>query len=251
MFCFLSDELFAVNERIVSPAGLIARAGEAGAKGLAMNPGDRWSPDGGHELVKPIRWEDKPRILEEYRARHGDRVAQLAQSEVVPGGRAALRGALESFFRGFAARVPWPLGRRLDLALKLDVSGPAGGEFWLRFSRGKLDLSAPADPDAWDACLSVRDWPLLRALTRADTWQSFGISCRFRMRLRPGARPREVYFWFLLYLDDMGYVSPWRLLTPRSLGVLGRRRREVAEYARALVGGRFVDDSLRGKFESD
>jgi len=170
---------------------------------------------------------------------------------VGPGGREALRGALESFFDGFAERLPWPLARKLDLALKLEVGGPAGGEFWLRFSRGKLDRSAPPDGDAWDACLSVRDWPLWRALTRADTWQSFGISCRFRMRLRPGVRAREVYFWFLLYLDDMGYVSPWRLLTPRSLGVLGRRHREVTEYARALVGGRFVDASLRGKFEND
>jgi Beta-lactamase superfamily domain len=250
MFCFLSDELFAINERIVSPAGLIERAGEAGAAALAMNPGDRWSSDGGHELVKPIRWQDKPRILEDYRRRHAATVAELAQSEVVPGGREALRGALESFFRGFIARVPWPLARKLDLALKLEVSGPAGGEFWLRFSRGKLELSAPRDGDAWEARLSVRDWPLWRALTRADTWQSFGISCRFRMRLRPGVRAREVYFWFLLYLDDLGYLQPWRLLTPRSFGVLGRRRREVAEYARALVGGRFVDSNLRGKFES-
>ena len=252
MFCFLSEELFPINERIVSPAPLIARAraGEVSAAALPMNPGDRWSSDGGHEVVNPIDWAEKPRILKQYQRDHAAQLAELAAGEVVPGGRAALASAFEAFFRGFAARMPWPLGRKLDLSLRVDVSGPAGGVFWLRFHRGKLDLGAPASDDAWDARLSVGDWPLWRAVTGADSWQSFGISCRFRMTLRRGMRDREVYFWFLLYLDDMGYLQPITLATPRSFGVLLRRRRELAEYARSLFGGRFVDANLRGKFST-
>ena len=250
MFCFLSDELFALNERIVSPAPLLARAraGEVAAVGLGMNPGDRWTPAGGHEVVTPLDWADKPEILARYRAERAAEVAALAAAEVVPGGRDALAAAFADFFDGFAARIPWPLGRRLELALRVDVEGPAGGVHWLRFARGKLDRTPPPQDDAWDARLTVRDWPLWRAVTRADTWQSFGISCRFRVTLKKGARAREVFFWFLLYLDDMGYLSPWRLLRPRALGVLARRRRELAEYARSFAGGRFVDANLRGKF---
>jgi UDP-MurNAc hydroxylase len=252
MFCFLSDELFALNPRIVSPQPLLerARAGEVQAVGLGMNPGDRWTPEGGHEVVHRIDWNRKPELLQQYRQEHAGDLAALAAAEQVPGGRAALAAAFSEFFRGFAARIPWPLGRRLDLALRIDVDGPAGGVFWLRFAGGKLDIAAPANGDAWDARLSVRDWPLYRAVTRADTWQSFGISCRFQMTLRREVRAREVFFWFLLYLDDMGYLSPWPLLTPRALAVLTRRRREVAEYARTLAGGRFVDANLRGKFSS-
>jgi hypothetical protein len=244
MFCFLSDELFHLNERIVSPAPLVTRGG------LPMNPGDRWTPDGGHQLVKPIDWRQKAALLEEYRQRHAAAIRAQADSEIVPGGREALRTASEAFFRGFAARLAWPLKQRLDLALRVDLDGPAGGVLWLRFSRGKLDLTPPPSDDQWDARLQVRDWPWWRCVTRADTWQTFGISCRFRMTLRRQTRAREVYFWFLLYLDDMGYVSPWRLFAPRALGVLGRRRRELYEYARSILGGRFVDANLRGKFDN-
>ncbi|HEY2743014.1 MAG TPA: MBL fold metallo-hydrolase [Polyangia bacterium] len=252
MFCFLSDELFAINERIVSPATLLARAraGEVAAVGLGMNPGDRWSPERGHEIVAPVDWSRKNEILRRYQQERAAELAALAAAEIVPGGRDALAAAFAAFFDGFAARIPAPLRKRLDLSLRIDVDGPAGGVFWLRFSRGKLDRAPPPTDDAWDARLVVRDWPLWRAVTRADTWQSFGVSCRFRVTLRRGVREREVLFWFLLYLDDMGYLSPWRLVGPRALGVAWRRRRELAEYARELAGGRFVDESLRGKFSA-
>jgi hypothetical protein len=244
MFCFLSEDLFDLNDRIVSPAGLVARAGETGSRALAMNPGDHWTPDGGHEMVKPIDWAEKPAILRRDQREHAAAIAAQAAAEIVPAGE--LRPAVERFFRGFEGRIPWTLGRRLDLSLRIDADSDV---FWLRFHRGKLDFTPPARDDDWDARLRVRDWPLWRAVTGADTWQSFGISCRFRMTLKRGVRPREVWFWFLLYLDDMGYVSPWRLITPRAFGVLGRRRRELWEYARSLMGGRFTDDNLRGKFD--
>src|SRR5262249_19758551 len=208
----------------VSPAGLIerARAGETDALPLPMNPGDVWTPARGHEVRNPIDWARKPEILREYARRRAREVAALAASEVVPGGRAALSSTFDAFFRGFAARVPPPLRRRLDLSIRLDVTGAAGGQHWLRFSSGRLDLAPPRSDDAWDVRITVGDWPLWRALTRADTWQTLGISCRFRVALRPGARPREVYFWMLLYLDDMGYLEPLRLVTPRALAVAAR-----------------------------
>ncbi len=250
MFCFLSPELRALNERIVSPAGLSARAagGEVAARPLAMNPGDRWTPAGGHEVRNPVDWARKAEILDEYAARRAPELAAQAATEVVPGGRAALAAAFEQFFRGFVERLAWPLRRKLDLALRFDIDGAAGQTRWLRFAKGRLDLTPPRSDDAWDARITIGDWPLWRALTQAEMWQSLGISCRFRVALRPGVREREVLFWFLLYLDDLGYVQPWPLLAPRALGVLLRRRRELGEYANKLVRGTFVDESLRGKF---
>src|SRR5262249_44109996 len=151
-------------------------------------------------------------------------LAAQAATEVVPGGREELAARFDGFFRDFVERVAWPLRRKLDLALRFDIEGAAGQTRWLRFSRGRLDLTAPPSDDEWDARITVRDWPLWRALTRAEMWQSLGISCRFRVALRPGVRSREVLFWFLLYLDDLGYAQPWPLVAPRALGVLLRRR---------------------------
>ena len=250
MFCFLSEELYSINERIVSPAGLLARAHETQSIGLPMNPGDRWSPESGHEIVQRVDWSKKAEILRGYQRQHAAQISAITDAEIVEGGREALVSATHEFFRGFASRIPWPLRKKLDLSIRVDVEGPAGCVLWLRFSRGKLDLAAPAGDDQWDARLTVRDWPWFRCVTRADEWQTFGVACRFRVALRRGARDREVFFWFLLYLDDYGYLSPFRLLTPRSLGVFARRRRELLEYAKSALGGNFVNQSLRGKFET-
>jgi L-ascorbate metabolism protein UlaG (beta-lactamase superfamily) len=251
MFCFLSDELFPLNARIVSPAPLLSRAqaGEVASRGLPMNPGDRWTPEGGHEVVSPVDWSRKDELLREYAARHRDELLALAAAEVVPGGQRALDAAFDEFFRRFACACAAPLRRRLDLRVRFDISGPAGSVRWVRLTRGHLELTAPAAKDDWDVRISIPDWPLYRAVTGADTWQSLGISCRFRVALKAGARPREILFWFALYLHDLGYTRPGAFASRRALSVLWRRRREWAEYAGDLLRGRFVDGSLRGKFE--
>jgi len=249
MFCFLSPSLRDLNERIVSPSGLLARAGETGALGLALDPGDRWTL-AGRERLSTVDWADKPRLVEGYARQHATTLTRLAAAEVVPGGRAALTAAFAQAFAGFWARAPWAARRRLSLSVRWDVSGPAGQTLWTRLDGGRLSVEPPRDADDWDLRLTVPDWVLWRVVTGHETWQSFGISCRFRAALRRGARSREVLFWMLLYLDDLGYLELGPLCTPRALGVLLRRRRELWEYAAGLVGGRFLQASLRDKFET-
>jgi len=254
MFCFLSDQQRALNDKIVSPEALIrrARAGEVDAAALPMNPGDVWTPKGGLEIVRPIDWADKPAILDAYAAAHRDQLRALALAEVVPGGARSLAAAFDDYFDGLQRRALGPLKRKLDLSIRFDVTGPAGGTFWLRFHRGHLDRGAPASPsgDAWDVRISIGDWPLHRVLSGKDTWQTLGISCRFQVTLRPGARAKELWFWLLVYLDDMGYAA-WRpFFTPRALGVLLRRHRELEEHAWQMLRGSFAQGSLRGKFSA-
>ena len=250
MFAFLSPELLAINDRIVSPGELIRRSaqGEVNARGLPMNPGDVWTPRHGHEVRNPLDWGRKSLLLLEYADQRSIELSAIRAAEIVRGGREELTGRFTAFFRHFIQQVPLPLRHRLDLSVRFDVRGVAGGTHWARFSRGKLDLHPPTRDDTWDVRLELDDWPLWRVLTGAATWQSLGISCRYRASLRRQARDREVYFWFLLYLHDLGYLKPLELCTPRAIGVLLQRRREMGEYLQALVGGRFVESNLRGKF---
>lgn len=250
MFCFLDEELFALNDRIVTPAPLVARAraGEVRAAPLPLDPGDRWSPARGHEVERPVDWARKDALLVEYAARAAPELARRRAAARVPGGRAALADAFAARFRGFLHRVPWPVRRALDVSIRFDVTGEAAQLLWLRFGGGRLELAAPARDDAWDVKITVPGWALHRVLAGRDTWQTLGISCRFRVALRPHVRERELLFWTLLYLDDLGYLTLGPLLSPRALGVVARRHREVREYARGLLGGRFVQQSLRDKF---
>jgi L-ascorbate metabolism protein UlaG (beta-lactamase superfamily) len=244
MFAFLSPELFSLNDKIVAPTRLLERSKtEVEALGLAMNPGDEWSPSRGHVVKSEIAWRDKDAILRREQRERAHELRALAAIERVPAGE--LARAFASYFDSFARRIPWPLARKLDLALRIDVGDET---LWLRFSRGKLDRHPPTDDSAWEAKMTIDPWPLWRAVTRQDSWQSLGISCRFRMTLCRDVRPREVWLWFLLYLDDLGYLDAFSFFTPRALAVMARRHREVAEYASQVLSGAFVDASLRNKF---
>ncbi len=248
MFCFLEPSLRWLNDRIVSPAGLLARAGgEVRAAPLAMDPGDVWTPRG-LERRSEVDWSRRGEIIEGYARTHAADIAALAARERIPGGRAALESAFEAFFRGFCARVPAALRGKLDLRVRFDVTGPEATTRWLSFDRGRLSLDAPASDDAWDVRIEVPAWPLWMTLTRQEWWQHLGISCRFRVTLRPGVRSREVWLWTMLYLDDLGYLSPLAIASPRALSVLLRRHREVWQYVRDAASGRFGSRQLQGKY---
>src|SRR4029079_10481536 len=125
MFCFLSDELFSLNDKIVTPEGLIARAraGEVSAAALPMNPGDRWSSATGHEVMNHIAWSQKQVLLRAYASAARPELDRLRRAEVVPGGRAALAAAFAAWFDAYLARLPFLLRRRLDLCVRFDVEG--------------------------------------------------------------------------------------------------------------------------------
>jgi L-ascorbate metabolism protein UlaG (beta-lactamase superfamily) len=199
-FCFLSPEQRWLNTRIVSPEGLLARAraGEVKAEGLAMNPGDFWTPERGHDVRGEVDWSRKEETLERYAQAHAGEIAAVRAGEHVPGGRAALERVFRAYFAAFSARVPPPLRKVLDLSLRIEVTGPAGCTLWARWSRGRLDLSAPRSDDAWEVALEVPDFVFWVMVSRGDWWQHLGVSCRFRVKLRPGVRSREVWLWTLL-----------------------------------------------------
>lgn len=248
MFCFLEPSLRWLNDRIVPPTQLLERLRtEVRARPLAMDPGDVWTPEG---LARrsAVDWARRDDLLEGYAQAHAAEIQQLVAREQIPGGREALEGAFSRFFRGFAARVPAPLRGRLELRVRFDVTGAAATTCWLAFDRGRLSLDAPACDDAWDVRIEVPGWPLWMVLSGQEWWQHLGISCRYRATLRPGARQRELWLWTLLYLDDLGYLSLGAFSSPRALGVLLRRHREVVQYLRDAVGGRFAERQLQGKF---
>jgi hypothetical protein len=67
------------------------------------------------------------------------------------------------------------------------------------------------------------------------------ISKRRRISIRKRGMKEEFKFWGLLQLHEIGHLLLWNLRTPRSLGVLWRRRAEILAMARSVVG--------RGRFE--
>ena len=102
---------------------------------------------------------------------------------------------------------------KLDLRVCFEASEGVRGRpllLWLRFGGGRLSIDHPrattngtcASPSRTGRCGAPS-----RAPTPGSRWASpaaSGCGCV------PATREREVMFWFLLYLDDMGYLNPLR-----------------------------------------
>lgn len=250
MFCFLNPEQRWLNARVVTPSGLLARAdaGEVRAKGLGFNPGDRWTPSQGWLRRSAVDWSQKEALLRERFRCEEPRLAALRAREVPPP-REELAGLFRRSFTAWSERVPWPLRRDLELRVCFEASREDGAQpLWLTLHRGRARFEAPSRPEDYQVAIRLPAWVLAQVLLGRETWQSLAISCRHRVHLRPGARALEARLWLLLFLDDLGYLSPRAFATPRALGVLWRRRLELYSQLRRAGSAGVLDAAMRDKY---
>jgi hypothetical protein len=72
------------------------------------------------------------------------------------------------------------------------------------------------------------------------------ISMRIRIELAAGGAPSDLLFWGLLAVGELGYLPLHRMLTPRAIGVLWRRRAEVRSMLRSMVGRQSLHKNMLG-----
>ena len=234
MFAFLAPELLAINERIVSPAELIRRSGEGEvkARGLAMNPGDVWTPAHGHEVRNPLDWGRKSQLLLDYADQRSIELSAIRAAEIVRGGRKRSPVDSPPSSGTVIQQCRWPLATGPYLSVRSMCAG--GGRHPLaRFSRAARPRPPARDGRLGRSPRARRLAPLARAHRRGHL-PVLGISCRYRASLRRQVRERGL-LRFLLYLHDPRLPRPLELCTPRALGFSCTAGASWANTLQALV----------------
>jgi UDP-MurNAc hydroxylase len=218
------------NAFLVSPAAVVeACRGRVGASEVvAIAPGDSWSRETG--FTRAVPHESSHAAGTET---PGDERVQTVpastegQAAAVPIGAAALGAYLE----GFARAIPWPFRRAYPARVAFALGD--GTHLVADLLRRSCVPVRELPPDL-HSC--VYDEPrLLHDAVEKRCLNLVGISKRIRVHLRRGGLVCDAAFWGLLSLYELHYLPLRRLLTPRAVGVLASRWRELLGYPGVFV----------------
>ena len=169
------------------------RAGAPEIEGLQMNPGDAWTPDGGHQRHRPAPdWSRRMECIEELsRAMRGRRAEYFASEPPAP------PDLYDRFVRYFHTRLERDAGiaAGINLCVWWTVTGPQGGDWALDFrrSRGWVSHGAPAE---WNLHITIPDTLVFKGVSEQGVWDDIILSFRVRLARRPDRYMKEFWTWF-------------------------------------------------------
>ncbi len=249
MVAFLHPESRACNDYAVrSPE--VAEAVAASDVGRAtetvlMVPGDSWSTDGGFELQRHDYFEHQAQWIERLAT---DVEPKIREEEAAECGVPLTFEAFDAHFGGFLRSLPPLIHLVLRRPMVFYVSSDAL-PYWMLDFRTRTVRRAAKPPDDRAAIVKVGEGILADAIAK-NVVAFVHISMRIRIDLAPGGVKTDFLFWGLLSLRELGYFPLHKMLTPRALHVLWRRRAEVWGFVRSLLTWRSFDEKVMGTLMS-
>jgi len=189
-----ADQLFMNSSWYANtPADAVAalRAAAPHIEPLQMNPGDRWTPEGGVARLNPApdwdrRMEDIERLSGEVKA-----VSEAYFAAEPPAGP----HLFERFARYFGAlleRDP-ELGDRIGIVVAWNVTGPDGGDWYIDFPKRRIERGIPDD---WNLRITMPDTMVGLGVENKAIWDDLILSFRVRLARRPDHYMKEFWTWF-------------------------------------------------------
>ncbi len=245
MVAFLHPESRACNAYAVRPpevaAAVAAAAGTAAAETALMVPGDRWSADAGFELQPNDYYERQGEWLARLEREHEP---TIRAEDAAERNKTVAFDRFERHFGGFLRSLPPFASRMLPRPVAFHV--PSAPEpYWILDFRNRAVRRSTELPANVASIVRIREAVLSDAIDR-HVVSFVHISMRIRIALAPGGAPTDFMFWALLSLRELGYFPLWKMLTPRALAVLWRRRVEVWSLARSLLTSRSLGEQVIG-----
>jgi UDP-MurNAc hydroxylase len=233
-YAFLAREEFWMNASTPTPLAAIdaLRRIAPEVEPVLLNPGDSLWASGKVDQVNPFDWSTREASLErEAHARAGE-LAAVRRAE--PEAPADLASMMVDYFEGIVGRNVY-LRRSLRLRIELRTER----ESIVIDAHRRRGSRAVAGRDETAAVrIYVPRNLVFAAITGALHWETLYLSNRLRITLRTRqCLGPEWAFWRMLFNFSRGWLAD-RLdfLTPRSVAVFARRRREIARVvARRLV----------------
>lgn len=168
-------------------------AGAPEIEGLQMNPGDTWTPDGGHVRRRPAPdWSRRAELIEELSRETRARRAEYFASE--PAAPADLWDRFRAYFTGKISEDPG-VPARVGLSIWWTVTGAAGGEWGIDFRRAS-DWVRQGVPDDWNLHITIPDTLVGLGVSGSDVWDHIILSFRVRLARRPDRYMKEFWSWF-------------------------------------------------------
>lgn len=242
LVAFLHPETRDLNRHAVTPGELcdfVARhGGVPGTEVVPLDPGDGWDCDRGFLRSNEDWWSDREVRLERLRAQVLPKIERAAQAERA---RPLEFDAFASYFTAFARALPLPL-RRAVVTRPIVFHVPSSPEpYWaIDVPRARVTSHA-AEPDDTACVIRIPEGVLADAIEKRITHFAQG-SMRIRTHLRRGGASQDLAFWGLIMIWEIGYLPLRRVLRPRFLAALWRRRHEALDAAALLFGrGSFLE----------
>lgn len=243
MVAFLHPESRSCNRYAVRPPEVVAAANASDVAAVSqtvlMIPGDQWDSAAGFRLQSHDYYINQDQWIDRLADRHAPTIAAEAQTE------AAVRMPFETFdafFTGFLRSLPPFVGLMLKHPIAFHVPSNELPYWVLDFRKRKVRRLAAAPSDC-AAVVHLNEAVLADAIEK-NVLGFAHISMRIRVDLAAGAAPTDLLFWGLLSIAELGYLPLHRMLTPRALAVLWRRRAEVAGVLRSMMGFQSIHKNM-------
>jgi len=190
------DQLFLNTPMYANtPADALAalRVGAPEIEGLQMNPGDSWTPEGGHVRHRPAPdWSRRMELIEELSRAVRARGAEYFASEAPA--PADLYERFAAYFNGHLERDP-AIAPGINLGIWWTVTGPHGGEWGIDFRR-RADWVQRRAPEDWNLHITIPDRLVYKGVAELGVWDDIILSFRVRLARRPDRFMKEFWTWF-------------------------------------------------------
>jgi UDP-MurNAc hydroxylase len=252
MVAFLHPESRQVNRFLVPPGDVVAefakRSPGSATEAVQMDPGDRWSSEGGFEHGGVDWYSAREERLDDLARTVQPRIAAQDAAEAgITLDYARFADYFTRFLQAFPPGVIGHVALRRPVVFEVPTSPLP---FWvIDFRRGAVyRLSDPPSDTA--SIVRVNEAMLADAIEKRLVHVVHG-SMRIAVHLRPGGAGDDITFWALLVPWELGYVPMRRSVNRRLAGVMWRRRREWLDWADALRNGNgsgSLFERLSGRF---
>ncbi len=248
MVAFLHPETRAHNAHAVTPpdvAAAFAAADVAGTELVVMAPGDRWDSAAGFSLREADPYAARDATLARLAAEVAPAIAATSAAEE---GRRVDFAAFAAYLTAFARALPLPVRLAFRRPIVFHVpSSPL--PYWIVDLRRRR-VSQAGEPPADRASLVRVPEAVLADAIEKHILYFVHISLRIAIELAPGGSRVDIPFWGLLSIWELGYLPLRRALRTRALGVWWRRRAEVLQTVRSLLGARSLNQRVFGTLMS-
>lgn len=161
-------------------------------EGLQMNPGDTWTPEGGHQRLNPAPdWSRRISDIAAMAEAHKDEVAAYYANE--PRASEGLFERFRDYFNGLLAADP-AVAKRINIVTQWEVSGEHGGNWIIDFTRDS-DWAYAGTRDDWNLNIRISSQMVHMGISGHAVWDDLVLSFRLRLARKPDDYKKEFWTW--------------------------------------------------------